>query len=268
MTAPRFDANAWAGTWPFGTGETSSLATTVAGLAGAGMAGGLVSPLRAVLAAEPSAANADLCHKAANLQQSGFTLRLAPVVDPSLADWPNQFAQANHGAGDALGAIRIVPNYHAYDLDHPGVDALADTLAARSIPLIVQIRMLDERAHHPRMVIPPVPVRSVAALAQRHPALTIVASGIFFGELAAVRDARNAYVELSSVESGDTLPDVLRTIPPERVLLGTHTPIYVPHAALAKLGGEGITSSALDAIGGETARRLFQVQGATAPQAT
>lgn len=263
MTEPRFDANAWTGTWPFGDGEAASLTGTIATLREAGFAGALMSPLRAVLAAEPSAANAALRDEAARLPEDGFALRLAPVVDPSLADWDRQLRHAAASAGDALGAIRVIPTYHAYDLAIPTVEALAGVLAQAGVPLIVQVRMLDERAHHPRMVVPPVPAAAIADLGRRHPALAIVASGLFFGELAAVRDVPNVCVDLSSVETGETLPDVLRAIPPDRVLLGTHAPLYVPAAALAKLGGDGVPPEALDAIGGRTARRLFHRDKAT-----
>ena len=263
MTAPRFDASAWTGTWPFGDGEAASLAGTIVALRDAGFAGALVSPLRAVLAAEPSAANAALRDEAARLPADGFALRLAPVVDPSLADWDRQLRHETAGAGDALGAIRILPNYHAYDLTIPSIDTLAGVLAQAGIPLVIQVRMLDERAHHPRMVVPPVPVAAIADLGRRHPALAIVASGIFFAELAAIRDVPNVCIDLSSVETGETLPDVLRAIPPDRVLLGTHAPLYVPAAALAKLGGDGVSQEALDAIDGLTARRLFHPRTAT-----
>jgi predicted TIM-barrel fold metal-dependent hydrolase len=262
--AKPFDANAWFGAWPFGSGETVPLDKVIADLRDAGIGGAVVSPLRAVLAAEPSGANDGLIQAAAALPQSDFDLRLAPVIDPSQADWEQILTQAIDAAGDGLGGVRIIPAYHAFALDEPRVDALAERTTALGLPLIVQVRMLDERAHHPRMVVPPVPVAAIASLARRHPALRIVASGIFFGEIATIRETPNVAIELSSVESGDTLPDVLALLPPERVLLGTHAPLYVPHAALAKLGGEGIGPETIVAIGGGTARDIFRRQGSGA----
>ncbi|MGC4190510.1 MAG: amidohydrolase family protein [Thermomicrobiales bacterium] len=257
MVGSHFDANAWAGTWPFESGEAFPLNAVIPGLREAGFSGALVSPLRAALAAEPSAANAELCDEVMRLPTSGFALRIAPVIDPSLADWERQLAHALDRGGDALGAIRVIPNYHAYDLASPSVDALANVLSAQRIPLVIQVRMLDERAHHPRMVVPPVLVESIAELGRRHPDLEIVVSGVFFGELAALQDVPNVSIELSSVESADTLPDVMRMIPAKRILLGTHAPLYVPAAALAKLAGDSISPQTLIGIGGETARALF-----------
>lgn len=256
-----FDANAWMGCWPFGSGEAFPLDSVIAGLRDAGIRGALVSPLRAVLAAEPSSANAELIAAAARAtadrSDPGFDLRLAPVIDPSQADWEDQLTQLIETAANALGAIRIIPNYHGYHLDDAHVDALAQALTTANIPLIVQVRILDERAQHPRMVVTPVPVAAIADLSHRHPTLGIVAASLFFNELDALRDSPAVHIELSSLESADTLPDVLATIPSARVLLGTHAPLYVAEAALAKLRGDGISPETLAAIGGDTARARF-----------
>jgi hypothetical protein len=252
------DINAWSGTWPFGSGETVALADVSADLQRVGVREAWVSPLDAVLAAHPTRANSGLIAEvvAVALPSDDFTVRIVPIIDPSLADGTTQLAVATELAGDRLCAIRIVPNYHGYALDHPAADALAQTLVDRNLPLIVQVRMFDERAHHPRMVMPPVPMHEIAAFGRRHPDLRIIASGIFFGELGVIADVPNVAVELSSIETGETVPDVLAGLSPERVLLGTHVPLYVPDAAIAKLDGEGISRETLSAIGAGNARSL------------
>ncbi|MGB3329148.1 MAG: hypothetical protein WBA46_09360 [Thermomicrobiales bacterium] len=261
-----FDASAWVGRWPFGGDDDTPLDQLIAGLVDAGIGGALVSPLNAVLAAEPSRANAELIAAAARRDDPAFDLRLAPIIDQTQADWRHELATVAAGAGERLGAIRIVPNYHAYSLsdslgdalDAPSVDALAETLVGQGLPLIVQVRILDERAQHPRMVVPAVPMAALAALGGRHPELAIIAAGVFFSDLPPIREVANIAVELSSLESADTLPDILTLIPAARVVLGTHAPLYVPAASLAKLGGDGIDATTLAAIGGGTARALFR----------
>lgn len=258
MSGNRFvDVNAWTGTWPFGSGESFALIDAIADLQRVGVREAWISPLGAVLAAHPGLANAGLIAEANAVPLGAFTLGIAPIIDPSLADWTDQLAVVEHGAGDYLRAVRIVPNYHAYALDHPAVDALAVALVGRKLPLIVQVRMLDERAHHPRMVVPPVPVQEIAALGRRNPDLCIIASGIFFGELAVIADVPNVWVELSSIETGETLPDLLAVLPPERIVLGTHVPLYVPDAAIAKLD-EGVARDTIAEIGEGNALRLVQ----------
>lgn len=252
------DVNAWGGAWPFGSGERSSISEVIADLKRVGVREAWISPLDAVLAAHPAMANAAMIAEATDLPLDEFVVRFAPIIDPMMADWKDQLNASREAAGDRLTAVRIVPTYHACTLDRPAVDDLAAALTDHGLPLIVQVRMLDERAHHPGMIVPPVPVAQVAALGRRHPDLRIIASGIFFSELGAIAETPNVVVELSSIETGDTLPDVLRVLPPCRILLGTHAPLYVPDAAVAKLDGEGIESGTLAAIGTGNARSLLR----------
>ena len=257
-----FDASAWAGPWPFGDGGDESLGSVIGLLREAGVQGAVFSPLRALLAPEPTAANLDLCREIAASAIEDFDVRFLPVVDPSLPHWRDQIASCR-GAGDVpVAGIKLIPNYHTYLLADSFVQEVAAFAVERGLPLCIQVRMLDERAHHPRLLVPGVPVTEIVALAAAHPSLSILACGLYNAELAAIASAANVSVELSSVESGDTLPNVLTVLPPDRVLLGTHAPIYYPAPALAKLRGDGIGEDALAAIAGGNARALFGNAGA------
>jgi hypothetical protein len=225
------DANAWSGTWPFGVTPTQPLLLLVSRLRAAGLRGAVVSPLDAIFAPSPDDANMAL--RDAIAAQETFDLRFAPVIDPTQANWQLHLARLRPGG--LVVAIRLLPGYHGYGLDLPALDALAGV----GLPVIVQVRMLDERAHHPLVQVPPVPMTDLVAFAVRWPAVPVIASGIFWSEVPAIANVPNIHVELSSIESDDTLPNLLSILPADRVLFGTHSPVYDAAPAIAKLAGVG-----------------------------
>jgi hypothetical protein len=229
-----FDASAWTGIWPFAMSAPVTLAELVASLEDAGITGAAVSPLNAVLAPDPMAANLDLLAEANQLASDTFDLRVVPVLDPSLPGWEGDLDTLLETARPLIGAIKAIPNYHGYAVNGPQGVALAKAVTKAGLGLCIQIRLLDERAHHPLMKVPGVPVDGVARLAEAVPEGRFLACGVYQAELARLT-AINVSAELSSVESGDALANALAVIGANRLLLGTHAPIYYPAAGVAKV---------------------------------
>ena len=227
----RIDVAAWTGLWPFTMTREANLANLVTSLHDVGIDGAIASPLNAILGPDPMLANRDLldtCRSAGD----EFLLRVAPILDPTLPGWERDLDEL---ASDPLVvAIRLVPAYHRFTID--GADAVAITRAVteRGLPLCVQVRIIDERAHHPLMLVPAVPAAAIARLAGAVPNASILVGGAFQSEMPAIADAANVAVELSSVESADTLANALAVLGPQRLLLGTHAPIYTPAPGVAK----------------------------------
>lgn len=230
----RFDASAWVGQWPFTASVSTGLTDLIAGLKEAGFSEAAVSPLAAVLGPEPMTANLALIEEVRNLP-GDFAVRVVPILDPALPGWERDLDDlvARHGA--SIGAIRTVPNYHGYPVDGPASIALVRAVTNARFGLCVQIRMLDERAHHPLMKVPGVPLDGVVRLSDAVPDARILACGIFQSELAVMRDSPRVSAELSSIESGDTVASAAAGIGIDRLLLGTHAPVYDPAPAVAKV---------------------------------
>lgn len=252
----RFDANAWVGMWPFTASAPVSLADLTSSLSSVGISGAAVSPLHAVLAPEPMSANLALIDEAAAIGDA-FDVRVVPIINPSLPGWERDLAQVLETGGESIGAIRIVPNYHGYDVDGDEALVLARAVAEAGLGLCIQLRMLDERAHHPLMLVPGVPIQGVARLAEAVPGLRILACGIYNAELSAVASAGNVSAELSSVESGDVLATALRFVPAERLMLGTHAPIYYPAAGVAKVAATAEDDDVITRIASFNAAAFF-----------
>ncbi|MGI8486173.1 MAG: amidohydrolase family protein [Thermomicrobiales bacterium] len=259
VTVNAFDASAWVGSWVFGDGDDEPLDEIVRWLMAAGIHGAVFSPMHAMLAPEPMKANADLLGEIARRDVDGFDARMVPIINPPLPNWREYIAACLDERGNTIVAFKLIPNYHRYSLSDPATNKLANHLMSRGMPLCVQVRMLDERVHHPRMLVPGVPISEVDDLARSHPDLRILACGVYQSELRQLAEADNVSVELSSIESGDTLPNVLDILPPERVMLGTHAPVYYPAPAIAKVQGDGVSSETIAMIATGNAQRFFSV---------
>lgn len=264
-----FDASVWVGRWPF-----RPAALTLPGLEARlrthNVEGACVAPVEAVLAPDPLPLSLALC-RLAGRRRSGFRWVPTAVIDPSLRGW-EEGAQASLRLG--ARCLKVVPNYHLYPVvpggrvSAPapwvprsaeeglrGLHALCALAAATGVPVAVQVRLQDERTHHPLMQVPAVPAAEVAALAAQHPDGRFIACGCTLGELAAFASARNVWVELSHVEGRETLVDALTRVPAERLLFGSHSPILYTAAAVAKV--EAAPVDVREAVARGNARGLW-----------
>jgi predicted TIM-barrel fold metal-dependent hydrolase len=251
------DASVFTGPWPFATGEHESLPALVTILQKVGITAAAVSPARAILAPEPEAHNAALAQALDDLGGVPVAFVPVPVIDPSSPIWRDHLATCRALFGDALRAVKIVPNYQSVDLHDPCAVALAHELARQGLTLCIQMRMADERAHHPLMKVLGVEPAAILALAARAPELPILACGPYLAELPALAPAPNIHAELSFVESGFLLRGALAALGSDRLLLGTHAPLHYPAAGVAKLTSDELSPDDLARIGRANFARLF-----------
>jgi hypothetical protein len=266
------------GRWPFRALRTDALPDLESLLVQNGITGAVVASLDAVLCPDPMVRNEPLLREIAR-RGPGFDWIATAVIDPTLGGWEKMA-----GACLALGArcLKLVPTYHLYPLTDAGlartdglgvpwvrqaardglaaVDRLCRLAAARQVPVALQVRLEDERAHHPLMRVPGLPAQEVAALAQRHPDGRFVVCGATNAELPPLR-ARNIWVEISFVESEDTLAGALAHVAPDRLLLGTHAPFFYPAVGVAKVVAADVSAGIRHGVGRGNAEALWPVVG-------
>jgi hypothetical protein len=253
------DASTWLGQWPFAIDQQPTFAATRDILHRAGVTHALISPLRAVLAPDPDSCNRDLLREIAGATPDNVQVSIVPVVNPTLAGWRARLNALLDEAGPLAVGVKIVPNYHNYRMDASGLAELASVCQARDLPLCVQLRMQDERSHHPLMLVPAVEIAAVTAFAARHPALKLLICGAYNAELPGFASSPNVHVEMSFVESIDTLPVALKQIDASRLLFATHFPVHDPAPAVAKLSGDSSLAEPISDIAAGNARRLFHL---------
>ena len=158
-----------------------------------------------------------------------------------------------------MRAVKVHPNYHLYDLAGECGQALAASLSERDLPLLVQMRVEDERNQYPPLQISGVPVEQVQELATAHPELPIICLCAYLPEAVQLaQSAGRVLVDVAFVETLDTIAGFLeRGVPAERVVFGSHTPFLYTRAARMKLDCARADGLDTEAIGGGTAAALL-----------
>jgi predicted TIM-barrel fold metal-dependent hydrolase len=244
------DCNVGFGAWPFARFAEDTPAKLDRLLESEGIGRALVSSAEAVLYEEPEECNLALERKLARFP------RLVPVPVAS----PRVKSASAILAKPGIKAVKLIPNYHAYSLGDERAVALCARAAERGIPVLVQMRVEDERSHYELLKVPGVKAEEIAALAARLPELSIVALCPYFGEAVRLAAIPNVYVDISFVEVLDTLRQLCAKVPAGKVLFGSHAPWLYARAAVRKLELSGIGKEERAAIGSRTAARLFGIR--------
>lgn len=251
------DVSAWTGTWPYDLNGPFTLSRLADRLARSGVREALVSPLDAVLAPDVMPANRALVSDCAGNGDLPVRFHPVPVINPALPTWQEELTAivANHPG--TCPAVRLLPTWHGWGLDHPDVTAVLRAIHDAGMTPIVQARMIDERAMpvsaSPQVFDAKVAASGLAALTD----VPVVVAGLYRTELPAFAGLDHIGIDLSFVESNDTLATVLELLPPERILPGTHAPMHEPLAGVAKLPAGGPDAGSASFIARESARDWF-----------
>lgn len=158
-----------------------------------------------------------------------------PVLDPSLGTWREELDRL--AARGPLPIVRLHPNYHGYTLAD-AAPALA-ALATRGVIAQIVVRVDDPRRQHPRAQVPDVPPATIREAAARHPKLKILLSGASTPALNALTKdmptARNLWADTSQADGSDAVAGLMRGPWRDRLVFGTHAPLFLPEAAFARV---------------------------------
>ncbi len=172
---------------------------------------------------------------------------LVPIgsVNPALPDWKDDLrrcAQMHHMPG-----VRLHPNYHGYTLDDPRFAELLDLAAKAGCFVQIAAVMEDTRTQYPLLQVPDVDLSPLPGVMSRIQGAKVQIlndrprSPLLF-RLAKIP---GLYFDTARVEGTDGIPSLVKSVPPGRVLFGTHAPFLIPDAALIRVH----ESSVLDEAG-------------------
>lgn len=250
-----FDVNVSLGAWPFQYFREDSARALAARLEAEGISGALVGSPEAAFNPDMKQANRLLVKRLAGRKN----LVPLPAVDPTVADWHDLLKEAQD---TGARAVKVLPGYHGYRLDSREALTAVETIAATGrLALVVQLRIEDERTHHPLCRIPAVSAAEVTSIARRFPELPVIALCAYTHELPAlIKNRPNVYVDLAFVETMRTLPSVLSRIPSDHLLFGSHTPFMYTRASLLKLLAPGVDESDRRRVASGNARQLLALR--------
>jgi uncharacterized protein len=248
------DTSVFLGHWPFRPMDRHTPDGLKAHLASRGVTRAWAASAEAILLPDPMLANEPLL---AALADDLFYAPVA-IVDVSLATWERDASRCLCELG--ARALKLTPNYHSVGLTDSRVSELADVAREANAPVCVQMRMMDERGHHPLMKVAAVPADGLAELAGRHPDVRFLACGAYLAELATLAPARNIWAEISFVEAGQTLRAALEVMGADRLVFASHSPLCYFEPAAVKLDPhpDDVAPEDVAAVGGRNASELLE----------
>jgi hypothetical protein len=250
------DVNLNLSRWPLRRLPSDETPALVGKLRHYGVVQGWAGSFDGLLHKDLGAVNARLADERRGARR-GFLLPFGSV-NPMLPDWEEEVRRC--AEVHRMPGIRLHPNYHGYRLDHPAFGRLLRLSAERRLIVQLALVMEDERMMHPLLRVEPVDTAPLAALVRQTPGLRLVllnALRTLRGQ--ALRDliaAGEVYVEISMLEGVGGLGNLLAQVPVERVLFGSHAPLFYIESALLKLNESLLLPDQLHAIAGRNAQRL------------
>ncbi len=230
------DVNAWLGSWPFQYFHDGTARLLEARLASEGITAALVGNPEAAFNPDCMKTNAVLSKR---LRGSSM-LRPVPALDPTKGDWKDILSLCRQ---EGSAAVRLFPGYHGYELSSPETLRVLEEIAGGGPrALLIQMRMEDERTHHPLCRIPAVSVASIIEAAGRFPGIAMVALCPYYHEAVELaKGPPTLLFDISHVERLRTIASLLQEVPVERVLFGSHAPFLQPRAAVMKVEAPYVT---------------------------
>lgn len=250
------DVNVTLGRWPTRSLLAEDPAALVRKLRGHGVAEAWVGSFEGLLHKDLGAVNRRL---AAWCREWGRGLLQAfGSIDPTRPDWEEEVRRCDEV--HRMTGIRLHPNYHGYRLDHPAFAALLEQAARRRWMVQIAIVMEDERMMHPLMRVEPVDPSPLPSILRSIPGARVVL-------LNALRTVRAkplldlmatgaVWVDVAMIEGVGGVRQVLDQIPADRLLFGSHAPLFYWEAAQLKLRESLLTPGELESILRGTARAL------------
>lgn len=193
---------------------------------------------------------------------SSSDLRFRPfgTVNPRAENWKAELKRC--AATHRMLGIRIYPNYHGYSLGDQRVRELVS--CASDHGLIVQIPVLleDARMMHPLWRVPPVDLAPLQAALVQTGGVKLVLLNALTGSapsdtILRLIESDRVFVDIATLEGAAGIERILKTIPLDRILFGSHAPNFYFEAAALKLQESTLSPAQLVAIAHHNAQNLI-----------
>lgn len=242
--------------WPFRRLPMDETPALVEALQARGIAQAWAGSFDALLHKDIASVNGRLADECAKYG-SGVLLPFG-AVNPKSPDWEEDLRRCAEDFG--MRGIRLHPNYHGYTLDDPVFAQLLRRATGRKLIVQITTAMEDERMMHSLLQVKAVDANPLVDLLPTVPGARIVLLNALrtvpSPVLPKIVGAGEVYAEIASVEGVGGIANILQRMPAERLLFGSHAPLFYIESALLKLDEPPLTEEQLRAICSENAARL------------
>lgn len=258
MSEPIWDLNCDAGPYAFREYPVTSVGEVAADLARFGITTAYVGSASAVTYLSPQPANERLLADLEKSDLHGVDVRLAAVLNP---EYPGAMRDLRECAAMGFRALKLYPTYHTFDLLSYETVQMVDAATDMGWPVLLAMRVEDERHHHPLMKVPGLPLDRAVAFARNVARATVVLSTAITGEVTGFLqgvERPGALAEISYVKYPlNALEDLVANVGSERLVFGTHLPFAYAQVSLAKVREAPLPPEVVTSLLSGNARRVL-----------
>lgn len=125
---------------------------------------------------------------------------------------------------------------------------------------MIQVRIDDPRHQHPLAQAPDVPASSIAAVAERHPDVTIIIGGASTSTIHALKEQLitlpNLHADTSQLDGLDAIKILVEDSLLPKLIYGSHAPLFMPAPSIARILNDLDDESAMKIMKGNGERIL------------
>ncbi|HSI63479.1 MAG TPA: metal-dependent hydrolase, partial [Candidatus Saccharimonadia bacterium] len=153
---------------------------------------------------------------------------------------------------------RLHPNYHGYALDDPRFLKLIE--AATQAKFLIQIvaQMEDERTQHPLVQVKPVNLKPLPAALKQVPGARVMVLNANRAMSMTALQGCPVWLDFAMLEGVGGVENLLRDWPLDKLVFGSHAPLFYWESAKLKLQESDLSDKQLAAITHENAARCLQ----------
>ena len=249
------DTNAHLGHWPFRRHGFEATARFVDKLRALKVDQAWVASFEGVFHKDIAGANARL---AAECQGRDMLVPFG-TANPRLPDWPDDLRRCREV--HRMSGVRLYPNYHGYGLEDAEFGKLLRLAAGAKLLVQIVVKMEDERTHHPLMKVPPVDLAPLPRVVAATPGLKmqLLNCPVSPAGEALVPLVRTGSVsfDIAMQEGVGAVARLVERVGADRVLFGTHVPLFHAESSLLKLKESDLPADVETAVRSGNARALI-----------
>jgi predicted TIM-barrel fold metal-dependent hydrolase len=217
----------------------------------------LVSPFESLFYKNNESANSYL-H---DIEGSRTLIPIA-AVNPMLPDI--QHYLKNLADQHMVRGLKLHPDYHNYRISENSAQPVFKAAEDMNLPVIVPIRIWDERHHHRLAMVPPTNVKELVEAAKLYPDVKIVVCNARSNEVTEVlqngEKLGNLYAVVSWAQGEGFIASAVSRYGCSRLMWGSNMPLFYPETTLEQIKRAEIEIEEKNKILFENAQTVFNLK--------